>query len=721
MAATGAIDLSFRADLSNLTKQLAKMPEVTEKEAKEMVKALEKQFKSAEKAAERAAKASGQAWKRSGRGARGAAADVGTFTDQLKQTTEVTGEADSAIKGFGSAVGLVSPQAEQAFFVVGELAGSVEGLSRLLTAGMGPLAMVTAAVAAAGGAYFMLSKEVEAAEQRVADAREELNRTIAMFSNLDDAMAAAQFELLAAQGKKSAEEIAKHSAEMRANALIAADMAKATEELEAAQKALQDGTKEYTEDVAGLTAAQAHQNYQAGEYNKTHGPALRAAVTLAQNKVAALKKTEEEYAETLFKTTIEREKNNRAQKRSASTAKEATDALQELIDATAGLMPDARSPLQKMRDQLVELEAEAGKSEEAAARLKGSIDALNGAILASEIDAQVTAQDEAAEATEKHTQSLMSQAQAMTSAATPIDKAEQLLRELKTAANESDEAFDMLAPAIANTQEHLDNLRTEQAQARLSTLASSIQSIGGNITQAMSNIADLEMGEAIKDAKEAMAFFDKRAEDIQSQIDGINDMISQTTDERVREQLESEKALLEGRLEANAEAKEKEKEIQNQAIADAHRVQQQVNLAAIAMNTATAVMQAWAQLGPIGAPLATAGILALGATQAGLVSAQEPPTLHWGGMVKPDETMIRARVGEGVLTPQGVQAIGGQEGLNAANMGRGMGGQIVVQQVYKHRVLDTVLTDSIKRGGPISAELNRRQRRGRRNPHRRAS
>ena len=83
MAATGAIDLSFRADLSNLTKQLAKMPEVTEKEAKEMVKALEKQFKSAEKAAERAAKASGQAWKRSGRGARGAAADVGTFTDQL--------------------------------------------------------------------------------------------------------------------------------------------------------------------------------------------------------------------------------------------------------------------------------------------------------------------------------------------------------------------------------------------------------------------------------------------------------------------------------------------------------------------------------------------------------------------------------------------------------------------------------------------------------------
>ena len=94
--------------------------------------------------------------------------------------------------------------------------------------------------------------------------------------------------------------------------------------------------------------------------------------------------------------------------------------------------------------------------------------------------------------------------------------------------------------------------------------------------------------------------------------------------------------------------------------------------------------------------------------------------MHLGGMIKPDERMIRARVGEGVLTQQGMNAIGGEAGLRAANGGAGVGGSIVVQQVYKHRVLDTVLTDSIKRGGPITAELNKRNRRGRRNPHRRA-
>ena len=720
MAATGAIDLSFRADLSNLTKQLAKMPDVTEKEAKEMVKALEKQFKSAEKAAERAAKAAGNAWKQSGRGAQRAGKDVGGFADQLKHTTEVTGEADSAIKGFGSAVGLVSPQAEKAFFIVGELAGSVEGLSRLLTAGMGPLAAITAALAVAGGAYYMLSQDVEEAEKRVADAREELDRTVAMFGRLDQAMAAAQFDLLAAQGKKSAEEIARHNAEMKAAALVSSDMQKATADLEAAQKALADGTKEYTEDITGLTAAQAHQNYQAGQYNKEHGPALRAAVTQAQNRVTALTKTQEEYAETLFKTAQQREKNNATQKRAARVTKETKDELQELIDKAKALLP-AASPMQRMAETLAELQAEASKSDQAAARLKGSIDALNGAILSSELEAEIAAQDAAAEATIKHNRTLQEQANTLTNAATPIDKAETLLKELQAAAGESDQAFELLAPSIANVQQHLNNLQTEQAKAKLNELASQISSIGGNISQAASNIADIQMGEAIKDGKKALEAYDKQAEDIQTQIDTINATIGETTDERVKAQLEAEKLLLEGRLEANAKAKEEEKQIQNQAIADAHEVQKKINLAAIAMNTATAVMQAWAQLGPIGAPFATAGIVALGATQAAMVSAQEPPTLHWGGMVKPDERMIRARVGEGVLTPQGMQSIGGEAGLNAANAGRGMGGQIVVQQVYKHRVLDTVLADSIKRGGPISAELNRRQRRGRRNPHRKAS
>ena len=717
MAATGAIDLSFRADLSNLTKQLAKMPEVTEKEAKEMVKALEKQFKSAEKAAERAAKKTERAFSRAGKGVAKAGDDTARLSEEMLELGETAGDADSALKGVGGALGLISPEAEAVFSTIGELGGGLEGVIRTLKAGVGPLGILAAAVGAGAFAWKHYSDQLEEAEQKAQDMADAAAEMAASVNAFKADQARIELEHLVATGQEEIEVLRLAQAQDKARAAMRDVQTRAVAKLTEAQD---------TYNQAKLNEASALQGSLDGTIRdaKAHAEATKAleraeiVLTRRQAEVDALADKEANLAATIFETG---EANAKARQKTSRTTKQAKDEIQELIDATAGLMPDARSPLQKMRDQLVELEAEAGKSKEAAARLEGAITSLNGAILGAELQESIEQQDAAAEATEKHTEKLKEQAAAFTAQKTEADRARAMLKELETANSDTAGSAGEFKDEIAAVQEKLNGLQTEEAKKALNDLAQQIQAIGGSFAQALSNIGQLQMGEAIKDAKEALAFFDKRAEDIQSQIDGINDMISQTTDERVREQLESEKALLEGRLEANAEAKEKEKEIQNQAIADAHRVQQNINLAAIAMNTATAVMQAWAQLGPIGAPLATAGILALGATQAGLVSAQEPPTLHWGGMVKPDETMIRARVGEGVLTPQGVQAIGGQEGLNAANMGRGMGGQIVVQQVYKHRVLDTVLTDSIKRGGPISAELNRRQRRGRRNPHRRAS
>lgn len=717
MAATGAIDLSFRADLSNLTKQLAKLPDVTEKEAKEMVKALEKQFKSAEKAAERAADKTEQAFSRASKGVVKAGNNTAQLSTEMLELGETAGDADSALKGVGGALGLISPEAERVFSTIGELGGGLEGVIRTLKAGVGPIGIVAAAVGAGAFAWKHYSDQLEEAEQKAQDMANAAAEMAASVNAFKADQARIELEHLVATGQEEIEILRLAQAQDKARAVV-------REQQELAISKLTDAQDAYNQ--AKLNEAAALKGSLDGTIRdaKAHSQAIKdlaqAKIVLDRRQAAvdALANKEANLAAMIFETA---EANAKSSKRSSKATKETKDAIEELIKSTSQLLPDARSPLQKMRDQLVELQTESAKSDQAAARLKGSIDALNGAILSSELEAEIAAQDAAAEATIKHNRTLQEQANTLTNAATPIDKAETLLRELQAAAGESDQAFELLAPSIANVQQHLNNLQTEQAKAKLNELASQINSIGGNISQAASNIADIEMGEAIKDGKKALAAYDKQAEDIQTQIDTINATIGETTDERVKAQLEAEKLLLEGRLEANAKAKEEEKQIQNQAIADAHEVQKKINLAAIAMNTATAVMQAWAQLGPIGAPLATAGILALGATQAAMVSAQEPPTLHWGGMVKPDERMIRARVGEGVLTPQGMQSIGGEAGLNAANAGRGMGGQIVVQQVYKHRVLDTVLADSIKRGGPISAELNRRQRRGRRNPHRKAS
>ena len=722
MSTRGAIDLSFRADLSNLTKQLAKMPETTEKEAKAMVKALEKQFKSAEKAAERAAKASGKAWQRSGRGARGAAADVGVFSNSLKQTTEVTGEADSAIKGFGSAVGLVSPQAEKAFFVVGELAGSVEGLSRLLTAGLGPLAMVTAAAAAAGGAYFMLSQDIKEAEERVSAAREELNKTVAMFGRLDEAMASAQFDLLAAQGKKSAEEIAKHNAEMKAAALVSADMAKATEDLEAAQKALREGTKDYTADISGMTAAQANVNYHNNEYNKKHGPALQAAVTRAQNTITALTKTQEEYAATLEKTELQRNANNEAQKRSTKSINRGKDAIEELIEATNRLIPDDRSKVQILADQYAKLQEESQKSATASERLAPAMASVRDAIDKINLDEYNEKLTKTQEEERKVTEELQKMGQQFGNVQGPIEKGEQLLAELNAEASKSDQHFQQLKPTIDAVSDSLENLQTQKANEKLSETASRISNVSSRLGQAFENIAALNLQQVTKEGRKALEVFDKRADHLDGTLADINDRISETTDDATKKQLEAEKELIEGRIEANEEAKKKEEELQNEQIKKAFHMQQAAQIASTIMATATAIMQAWAvPYAAATAPAMTAAIAALSATQVALISAQEPPTLHMGGMIRPDEQMVKARIGEGRLTAQGVNAIGGEAGLNAANAGGNMPTRIVVQQIYKHKVLDTVLSDSISRGGPIGSALNKRTPRGRRNPHRRAS
>ena len=176
-------------------------------------------------------------------------------------------------------------------------------------------------------------------------------------------------------------------------------------------------------------------------------------------------------------------------------------------------------------------------------------------------------------------------------------------------------------------------------------------------------------------------------------------------------------------LDAEKSALEESRSLQTQAVRRAFTAQQALRVSEIAMSTAAAMMNAAATTPPPALPFVLGGLAALGATQVALVGAQEPPSFHLGGIVgsRPDERSITARAGEGVLTRQGVAALGGEGGVAAANSGQGSG-PILVQMIYKHKVLDEVLTDSVRRGGPIGSAINSRSPRGRRNPHgRRAS
>lgn len=142
------------------------------------------------------------------------------------------------------------------------------------------------------------------------------------------------------------------------------------------------------------------------------------------------------------------------------------------------------------------------------------------------------------------------------------------------------------------------------------------------------------------------------------------------------------------------------------------------------INTALAITTAFAQLGPVGGGLATAGIVAMGAAQIAAISSKELPEFHTGGLIKaagatpqrPGEVDIRAQEGEGVLTAQGVRAAGGPGGLDRLNAGGGYGRQILDLRIGRRKA-DSMTYDALTTG-PRTRQVTRALKPSyRRNPY----
>ena len=90
---------------------------------------------------------------------------------------------------------------------------------------------------------------------------------------------------------------------------------------------------------------------------------------------------------------------------------------------------------------------------------------------------------------------------------------------------------------------------------------------------------------------------------------------------------------------------------------------------------------------PLG-PFAMGAMGAIGAAQLAVISAQQPK-FHMGGMIgdasplAPDETMVRAKRGEAILSTSAVSKIGA-EGVRAIERGQGLEPTVIVMNPFKH-------------------------------------
>lgn len=212
-------NISFRADISNLRKQLQEIPGVTEAEAKRMVSALQKQMKEAEKAAKKAATATRKGWDK----AKGSLDDVAdstkNATDKLQKMEDVAGETDSVLAGMAGALELVSPELADAVRTAGDLSGGFEAVTRTGVGLVGILGPVAVAVGAAALAYQHFAGKVAEAEEKMKLAREEAEKLAAAVGAIKQERITAELAKQVALGEEQAEVLAARNAQLRAESV----------------------------------------------------------------------------------------------------------------------------------------------------------------------------------------------------------------------------------------------------------------------------------------------------------------------------------------------------------------------------------------------------------------------------------------------------------------------------------------------------------------------
>ena len=206
---------------------------------------------------------------------------------------------------------------------------------------------------------------------------------------------------------------------------------------------------------------------------------------------------------------------------------------------------------------------------------------------------------------------------------------------------------------------------------------------------------------------------------------GLTQSIREGQDElnRLQDEFENE-ANGRRKMEIQAEARALRERIEQEkeAARVSFGIQKAVAISEAAIMGALAVLNALATGGAAAPALAVAAGIAAGASIAA-IAAEPPPSFHSGGMVSaaaPDEITARLLRSEAVLSPQGVAAAGGEDGVRDLNRGgAGADRPIVSVLQVRSRTVDAMISDNLRtRQGPLTDALRAARPRalGRHNP-----
>jgi hypothetical protein len=594
-----SIEISYKADLKDLLSKLKTLPNVTAKEAKQMVGELNKQLKRAESEAKKTGQAMKKAGQQGAAGFKSAENALRDFKeasaeaeDKLEGVADQSGEVDRGFAAIGLALNQVNPALGEAAMKGADVAAVSEGL--LLTfRNLNPVVLAaSAAVAALTLGYASYAEGVKKAGEQTIALREAEKSLRAVQKGIRDNLQGALDDLndlrdeqLVYTGELTKEELERKKATDATRASFDSRIA--------SQKDVIEGLKED----------------------------LRI-VDMIQKGNTFLSDSEKDRLITLHNQIVGSEK-----------------ALN--LEDKKGKLIVQMKPLQDAISSEIERQGEAldlivGFQEEAV-EIAGTLQEIK--------------EDEA-----RIAQDLADKAQAKAEA--DLKAAQELARQLELQ-NALKEASDLFLNATLEGNERILN----QIQERYATQRLRAAELF-EITQ------DQETFEATVHGLQV-----QRLEEIATLEDKIQQQRIENTKEYARFFISSIKDITDNSLKSiNMET-----EAQEKAAQALFRLNQAASIANIAMQTAENVNK-YASIPLIG-PLLAGAAIAAGATSAGVVLSQQPPTMHMGGLA-PDERTTTILTGEAVLDRTTTRSLG-PEGVRRLQNG-GTAGEIIIMQPFKH-------------------------------------
>ena len=630
-----SISISYKADLKDLVSKLKQMPNVTDQEAKKMVKALDRQLKQAEKAAKKSAEASKKA---SQEAARAAARGASSFDDladsarraedRLERVGESAGDIDRGFSSIGLALRGVNPQLAEAADGLADAMAVTEGLTMSFTA-LNPVVVAGAVVI--GGlvlGYMSYQQELEKARTltlEMRDAQKSLNEmynTQAQnFQDSLDKLGDITDEYAVLTGQIDEYELALRRTERQVKASFQGNI----------------------DQQAELIAQREQELALVENIRRSNLGNLENAYVLSDTEKETLKQLQLQI-----------------------------QGVNKRIDLTKHDMAN-NNELSKIHKALVN---EIAKQEQGMAILvTHQKEAVDMALQIQEYE------NESAKAKEKQVK--------------PAEKKVEILKdendELQKLIEAENKYFDRQIEANKKLEEYqIEAFMTKEEREDLAfgKKLEQIEELGEitGKTELAQDIIKQELHQKDLDRLEELK--EKRKEGAKENLEALfqaGEAFANLAESRMKthevdfEARKKEREALAAMSETERAAHEKKKK-QMTAL---FNFRKGMAIAEIAMGTAEAVVAAQKLLPPFNL-IQSALAVATGVAQAGVVMSQQAPQFHMGGMA-PDETSARVLKGEAILDRATVRNLGGEQGVKQLQQNQGpAGGQVMVIQPFKH-------------------------------------